>query len=143
MPFSNLKPWAAKSQGTANPADLLHIHCGTASSPGNKSHLCFFFPPPHQQKKPKTPQLLEPSVLKDINNWGSRRDDSCNYIPDQKPEPFLAARTHEVFRGWCPAEKTQGLNNGWVGGLNLSPRVGIWFSHPNGQLSPGRRARSI
>lgn len=93
------------------PGQLQRCHFSPASSsqqPGkNKSHLGI---PPSAKKT-----LLELRMWKGAKNWGSSKmiPAITSLVTDQKPEPFLAPRTHEVFRGWCSVEKLPG-KHGWV-----------------------------
>lgn len=60
--------------------------------------------------------LSELRVWKGEKNWGSSEmiPAITSPVTDQKPEPFLAPRTHEVFRGWCSVEELP--ENQWLGG---------------------------
>lgn len=103
-----------------------------SQQPGKKSinHIWVF---PHQQKKP----LLELTVRKGAKNWGTTEmiPAITSLVTDQKPEPFLAPRTHEVFRGWCSVEKRPG--NQWLGGQASSLHTQRnWVFHHNRSLNP-------
>lgn len=79
--MSRTKPRAPLDDATCNPASSGLLHHRAVlwhTEQPRKQQITSVSPPPaQQQKKP----LLEPSVLKEVNNWGGQQDDSCNYIP--------------------------------------------------------------